>query len=70
MELNRGEMLAVVGESGSGKSVMSLALMGLLSSSARVLSGTALFSPNGTESVDLLSLSPKKCAAFGETNWP
>lgn len=41
--LNSGESLGVVGESGSGKSVTSLALMGLLPSSAKVLSGEINF---------------------------
>jgi peptide/nickel transport system ATP-binding protein len=35
-QLRRGEVLGIVGESGSGKSVTSLAVMGLLPSSARV----------------------------------
>jgi peptide/nickel transport system ATP-binding protein len=60
LELNRGEMLAVVGESGSGKSVMSLALMRLLNPSARIVNGSILFSPNGKETVDLLSLAETK----------
>ena len=64
LELKRGEMLAVVGESGSGKSVMSLALMNLLSSAARVVKGSILFSPDGKESVDLLRLPEKKIRSF------
>jgi peptide/nickel transport system ATP-binding protein len=60
MELNRGEMLAVVGESGSGKSVMSLTLMNLLSPAARIKAGSVLFSPDGMEAVDLLSMTEKK----------
>jgi peptide/nickel transport system ATP-binding protein len=59
-ELNRGEMLAIVGESGSGKTVMSLALMNLLSKAARIGNGSALFSQDGREVVDLLRLSEKK----------
>ena len=41
-EIRRGEFLGIVGESGSGKSVSSMAVMGLLPSSARV-SGDILF---------------------------
>ena len=64
MELNRGEMLAVVGESGSGKSVMALTLMNLLSKSARIVQGSVMFSPDGREEVDLLSLPEKKIRSF------
>jgi len=38
-----GETLAIVGESGSGKSVSSLAIMGLLAKSLRVMSGHIRF---------------------------
>ena len=41
-EVRRGEFLGIVGESGSGKSVSSMAVMGLLPSSAQV-SGDILF---------------------------
>jgi glutathione transport system ATP-binding protein len=49
-----GETLAIVGESGSGKSVSSLAVMGLLPSSA-VITGTIKF-----KGADLLGLSDRK----------
>ncbi len=49
-----GETMGLVGESGCGKSITSMAIMGLLPSTA-VLSGEILF--NG---VDLLKLSPKE----------
>jgi peptide/nickel transport system ATP-binding protein len=64
LELNLGEMLAVVGESGSGKSVMALALMRLLSSSARIRSGSIIFSPDGEQTTDLLAISEKKFRSF------
>lgn len=50
MEVYRGETLGIVGESGSGKSLTSLAVMGLLPPSARILSGRILFSPTTQES--------------------
>ena len=49
--LEPGRILGLVGESGSGKSVMSLALMRLLSPSARIVNGSILFSPDGKESI-------------------
>ena len=51
--VGRGRTLAIVGESGCGKSVASLALMGLLPSTARV-AGTARFG-----GVDLLAMDPR-----------
>lgn len=62
--MNRGEMLAVVGESGSGKSVMSLTLMRLLNKAARIIQGEILFSPNGREEVNLLSITEKTFQTF------
>ncbi|EKF20529.1 ABC transporter ATP-binding protein [Nitratireductor pacificus] len=49
-----GEILCIVGESGSGKSVMSLAIMGLLSRGLSVEGGKILF-----EGQDLLTMPPK-----------
>jgi ABC-type dipeptide/oligopeptide/nickel transport system ATPase component len=48
-----GETVALVGESGSGKSITSLALMGLLPRSGRVVGGEILFRGWGEKSVDL-----------------
>ena len=57
-------MLAIVGESGSGKSVMALAIMRLLSTSARVDQGSILFSFDGREAVDLLRLNEKDFRSY------
>jgi peptide/nickel transport system ATP-binding protein len=54
--LQRGEMLAIVGESGSGKSVMSLTIMNLLSDTARIVSGSVMFSSDGERNCDLLGM--------------
>jgi peptide/nickel transport system ATP-binding protein len=64
MELKQGEMLAIVGESGSGKSVMALTLMNLLSPAARVVQGSAIFSPDGVASVNLLGIPEKKIRSY------
>ena len=45
--LNSGETLAIVGESGSGKSVGALALIGLVPSPGKIVSGRVLF--NGAD---------------------
>ena len=50
--LKKGETLCIVGESGCGKSVSALSIMGLLSPSGYVKSGSAIFQDN-----NLLSMS-------------
>jgi oligopeptide/dipeptide ABC transporter ATP-binding protein len=54
-EIRDGETLGLVGESGCGKSVTSLALLGLLSRSARVTSGRAEYRGR-----DLLQISKRE----------
>ena len=59
--INRGETVAIVGESGSGKTVCSLSVLQLLPSPpAKFTSGQILFSEDGRQAVDLLTLSPNK----------
>ncbi|SCC34795.1 ABC transporter ATP-binding protein [Kosakonia oryziphila] len=57
LTIKSGETLALVGESGCGKSITSLALMGLLPSSAQILSGEMQF-----RSHNLRQLSPREYA--------
>lgn len=55
--INRGELVAIVGESGSGKTITSLSILQLLPSPPAIYkSGEILFSENGNESINLLSL--------------
>src|SRR5687768_16630649 len=54
-EVATGESVGLVGESGSGKSLLSLAVMGLLPSTARVPNGEVFF-----EDQNLLSISSEK----------
>ncbi len=53
--LQPGKLSAIVGESGSGKSVTALSLLRLLPKQA-VIEGNLLFSPSGTNTVDLADL--------------
>ena len=61
-DLKKGEVLGIVGESGSGKSVSSTAITGLLPENAFV-EGNIFFN-NGSEFVDLLSISKKEYQAI------
>ena len=56
--LNAGETLGIVGESGSGKSVTSLAIIGLLSPTAKVTGEILFHNPNTTNAnpINLLAL--------------
>lgn len=57
-QLKKGETLGIVGESGSGKSVTSLAIMGLLPSTAKINEGEILFKDTDDEqNLNLLTLS-------------
>ena len=60
LSVNRSEIFAIVGESGSGKSVTALSILQLLSKTAKFKSGEIIFSEDGKNEIDLLSLSNKE----------
>ena len=57
--LNKNETLGIAGESGSGKSLTSLAIMGLLSPSAKIINSNIFFYKENNPPIDLLSLDNK-----------
>ena len=60
LSVNRSEILAIVGESGSGKSVTALSILQLLSNTAKFTSGEIIFSEDGKNEIDLISLPNKE----------
>src|SRR6202521_3570690 len=59
--VNRNETVAIVGESGSGKSVTALSILQLLSvPPAKYSSGSVLFSGDGKQAINLLTLRQKQ----------
>ncbi len=55
LEIRRGEIIGIVGESGSGKSTLAFAILRLLPSNARIVSGSILY-----EGEDLVKLSESR----------
>jgi peptide/nickel transport system ATP-binding protein len=62
-DLRRGESLALIGESGSGKTTLALALIRLLTRSARISSGQVLYQRNGRV-FDVLMLGAEELRRF------
>ena len=58
-QLGAGEQLGMLGLSGSGKSLTAKALLGLLPEAATVTSGTALYTRENGEVIDLFQLGEK-----------
>lgn len=57
--LRKGETLGIVGESGSGKSITSLAIMGLLSKSAKMDGGEIIYQKKDGETIHLENAEPR-----------
>jgi peptide/nickel transport system ATP-binding protein len=63
-DLRRGESLALIGESGSGKTTLALALIRLLTGSARVTGGQLLYRQRDGRIVDVLTLGTEALRRF------
>ena len=62
-DLRQGESLALIGESGSGKTTLALALIRLLTKSARVPTGRIMYWRDGRE-IDVLALGSEELRRF------
>src|SRR5262249_41167076 len=64
LEIRTGEAVALIGESGSGKSTMGLALLRLLTRTARVSKGRALFRTEDGRTLDIYSVGSNELRRF------
>lgn len=60
----KGKIIGVVGESGSGKSITSLAVMGLLPTSAKISNESKILFQSDSETIDLLRLNSEEKRKF------
>ncbi len=70
-DVERGEALALIGESGSGKTTIGLGLMHLLPTTAKVISGSAIYrrSPNGSALESLRRFESVPCICCHSCGW-
>jgi peptide/nickel transport system ATP-binding protein len=64
LEIRSGEAIALIGESGSGKTTLGLALLRLLTRTARVSRGRALFRASDGRTLDLFALDSGELRRF------
>ena len=62
-ELHEGEALALIGESGSGKTTVSLSLIKMLPTAARITGGKALYT-RGSKTESVFDLDDERMRAF------
>lgn len=58
-DLHRGKTTCIVGESGSGKSVTARTILNMVPRPGVINGGRVLFSPDGTEPMDLTAMDPR-----------
>ena len=63
-EINRGEIIGIIGESGSGKTTLAAALLGLVQSPGKIISGNVTYNDVEGNNVNLTELTQDELAVY------